>query len=179
MDVFEEGIRKDYEPMREKGSRVGFEAGQVGRRKVAPSELAAYNLFKTLEKYPEFTKEARSDAQAEFSGFNDLAVMNLETFASVLTFLKHFENPSPADFKDEVILPYFSRLLPTRDITEEERKRLIVRNKAVFLKYIRAILSYRASREEFVATPVKEGEEEEEEEIGEEKDEYEDDYVNP
>lgn len=149
MDVFEEGIRRGYETGRGKTNRVGFETGQIGRRKVAPSELAAYNLYKILEKYPEFTKEGRMAAQDEFSGFNDLAVMNLETVASVLTFLKIYPDPTPEEFKDEVIVKYFDRLLPTKAISAEERAKLIVRIKAVFLKYIRAIRSYRASREGF------------------------------
>lgn len=153
MDVQEEGIRKDYEF--EEKSRVGFEAGRVGRMKVSPSELAAYNLYKTLEKYPEFTKEARTTIQNEFINFPGLESINLEVFSSVLTFLKTYPKPSPENFKDETIVEYFSRLLPIREISGEEKKRLIIKLKAMFLKYIVAIYSYRASFE------IQEDEEEE------------------
>jgi hypothetical protein len=148
MDVYEEGIRKDYEPMYEGKSRVGFEVGRVGRVKVNPSELAAYNLYKTLEKYPEFTKEARKIVQDEFVNFSGLETMNLEVFSSVLTFLKTYPKPTPENFKDEIIIEYFSRLLPTREISPEEKKRLLIKLKAMFLKYIVAIYSYRTTLEE-------------------------------
>jgi hypothetical protein len=164
MNVYEEGIRKESEY--EEKSRVGFEVGRVGRVKVSPSELASYNLYKTLEKYPEFTKEARSSIQNEFANFPGLETINLEVFSSVLTFLKSHETPKAEDFKDENIIEYFSRLLPTREISAEERKRLVIKLKAMFLKYIVAIFSYRESFK------VPEGEEDEEIENNEEQ--YED-----
>lgn len=165
MNVYEEGIRKDSEY--EEKSRVGFEVGRVGRMKVSPSELASYNLYKTLEKYPEFTKEARSSIQNEFANFPGLETINLEVFSSVITFLKTYPKPSSDNFKDETILEYFSRLLPTREICGEEKKRLIIKLKAMFLKYIVAIYSYRASFE-----IPKENEEDEDEDLNEEQ--YED-----
>lgn len=144
MDVFEEGIRKDFEPMYER-SRVGFERGKVGRVKVPAGELAAYNLYRVLEKYPEFTKEGRAKIQAEFADFPSLETMNLEVFASVLTFLRAHPQPTPDNFKDDNIVEYFSRLLPPKDMSGEEKKRLIIKLKALFLKYIVAIAAHRAS----------------------------------
>lgn len=167
MDVYEEGVRKESEF--EEKSRVGFEAGRVGRMKVSPSELASYNLYKTLEKYPEFTKEARSTIQNEFANFPSLETVNLEVFSSVLTFLKTYPKPSPDNFKDETIIEYFSRLLPTREISGEEKKRLIIKLKAMFLKYIVAIFSYRASFE-----VPENGEEGEEFEVENNEEQYED-----
>ncbi len=142
----EEEIKKDYEPF-EGGSRVGFDTGRVGRVKVSPNELAAYNLYKILEKYSEFTKEARSRIQTEFVDFPGLDSMNLEALASVLTYLKTYPQPSPESFRDEVISEYFTRLLPTKKITSEEKKRLLIKLKSLFLKYIVAIYSFRASEE--------------------------------
>src|SRR5204863_8591038 len=101
----------------------------------------AYNLYKTLEKYPEFTKDARSRYQAEFVDFPGIESMNLEALASVLTFLKNYPRPSPENFRDEVIIEYFTRLIPTKEILPEDRKRLIIKLKALFLKYIVAIYS--------------------------------------
>ena len=144
----EEEIRRDYEPMYEGGSRVGFEQGRVGRMKVPPNELAAYNLYKTLEKYPEFTKEARSRFQAEFVDFPGIETMSLEVLSSVLTFLKNHPKPTPENFRDENISEYFTRLFPTKEISVEERKRLVIKLKSLFLKYIVAIFSFRAERED-------------------------------
>ena len=144
----EEEIRRDYEPMYEGGSRVGFEQGRVGRMKVPPNELAAYNLYKTLEKYPEFTKEARSRFQAEFVDFPGIETMSLEVLSSVLTFLKNHPKPTPENFRDENISEYFTRLFPTKEISAEERKRLVIKLKSLFLKYIVAIFSFRAERED-------------------------------
>jgi hypothetical protein len=115
MDVFEEGIRREYEPFREEGpSRIGFAKGFRGRQKVDPRVQAAYNLNKKLEKYPDFTKEARQNLQNEFEGYNDLPVVNLETFAAVLSFLKDYPNFTPEQFKDDTVVQYFTRLLPTK-----------------------------------------------------------------
>ena len=162
----EDEIRRDYEPMYEGGSRVGFEQGRVGRMKVPPNELAAYNLYKTLEKYPEFTKEARSRFQAEFVDFPGIETMSLEVLSSVLTFLKNHPKPTPENFRDENVSEYFTRLLPTKEISSEEKSRLIIKLKSLFLKYIVAIFSFRSERKEGVS----EGEEgvEGEREAGEE-----------
>ena len=167
----EEEIRRDYEPMYEGGSRVGFEQGRVGRMKVPPNELAAYNLYKTLEKYPEFTKEARSRFQAEFVDFPGIETMSLEVLSSVLTFLKNHPKPTPENFRDENISEYFTRLFPTKEISAEERKRLIIKLKSLFLKYIVAIFSFRAEREDVSESDIQDGEEREREEGGEIEDE--------
>ena len=149
MDIFEEGVRTGYEPSKG-GYRVGYSGFEFDKykkgQKVDPKFLAAYNLNKTLEKYPEFTKEARTEIQNEFTDFPDLAVMNLETLASVLFFLKYHPKPVPKDFSDENIVEYFSRLIPDK-ITSTEKERYIIRLKAQFLKYIRAINTYRSSLE--------------------------------
>lgn len=142
MDYFEETITTGFDPS---GTmRVGFD---VGRKRMTPNELAALRLYKTLENYPKFTKEARLDIQNEFTDFPDLPILNLELFSSVLAFLHLRPNPTPEDFKDKNIVSYFSRLLPDKNITDVERKRNIVRLKAEFYRYIVAINSYRS--EEF------------------------------
>lgn len=177
MNVFEEGIRRGYEPMKDKGPRVGFEKGRVGRVKVKPSELAAYNLYKTLEKYPEFTKEARSQIQEYYKHMEGLETMNLAAFASVLTFLKFYPEPKPEHFKDEIILQYFTTLMPNKKISEAEKKKIIIKLKAQFLKYIVAINTYKAGKEEMMEIEEEEeqpkyGVEQYEEEDYEEADEY-------
>ena len=174
MNVFEEKIRRDYEPMRESGSRVGFEKGRIGRVKVDPSELAAYNLYKVLEKYPEFTKESRSQIQNKYKNLEGLETMNLEVLSSVLTFLKNYPEPTPESFKDEIILEYFSRLLPTKEILPSEKKRFIIRLKSQFLKYIRFINNFEKEIEE-EQTQAGEIEDEDEEEVYEEEYQDEDD----
>jgi len=168
----EEKIRTDYEPIREGGSRVGFERGRIGRVKVTPEELASYNLYKVLEKYPEFTKEARSQIQKQYNNFEGLDTMNLEVFASVLTFLKNHPTPTPDDFKDEVILEYFSRILP---VSSPDKKRIILRLKAQFLKYTIAITNFKRQQEEEFEEFEEEFEEEDVEEDQYEDEDYEDD----
>ena len=174
MDVFEEGISKSYEPIKDIGSRAGFERGRVGRVKVSPSELAAYNLYKVLEKYPEYTKEARGQIQNYYKDFDGLETMNLPIFASVLSFLKRYPNPSPDSFKDENIMEFFINFIPE---DAQDKKRLVTRLKAQFLKYIVAIKTYQSEKEEiFEEAEIAEGEREYEygEEYGEEEyEEYE------
>ena len=153
-----EEIKQDYEPMYGK-SRVGFEAGRIGRVKVSPAELAAYNLYKTLEKYPEFTKEGRHAIQNEFANLPGLETMNLEVFASVLTFLKT-NQPTPETFKTANIEQYFTRLYPTKTISIEDKKQLTTKLKSLFLKYIIAITAYRSSLDEAIYENEEEIEEE-------------------
>jgi len=141
-------IRRDYEPFSKGRGRVGLgddRSGKVGRVKVSPQELAGYNLFRTLEKYPEFTKEARSNLQNELQGMPGVETMNSEILGATLAFLRSYPKPTKENFKDEIISEYFTRLIPTKKITEEERKRLFIKLKALFLKYIVAIYTYRAS----------------------------------
>lgn len=144
MDVYEEGIRTGFEGG---AARVGFEGFGFQRfrrgEKIDPRLQAAYNLNKTLEKYPEFTKEARTEIQNEFANFPNLNVLNLEALASVLNFLKFFPEPKPEDFRDENIVEYFSRLLPDKPLPADEKARLIIRLKAQFLKYIVAVNEFR------------------------------------
>lgn len=139
MEIEQEVFAETYE-----GGRIGF--AQLSRKR-DPQSLAAFNLQRTLEKYPAFTKEARQDIQNEFSDFPDLPVLNLEMLASVLDFLKDHSTPTPADFEDDVILEYFSRLLPDK-LNPKERERVIIRLKASFLRYIRAISSFRRRDED-------------------------------
>ena len=148
MDVFKEGIVKTFEPIKEIGSRVGFERGRIGRVKVPPSELAAYNLYKVLEKYPEYTKEARGQIQNYYKDFEGLESMNLQIFASVLGFLKRYPNPTPDSFKDENILEFFTSPINFIPEDSQDKKRIIIRLKAQFLKYIVAIKAYQSEKEE-------------------------------
>lgn len=147
MDVYEEGVRSGYAGARVGMGGFGIDSYKKGQ-KVDPKIQAAYNLNKTLEKYPEFTKDARTEIQNEFSTFPDIAFVNLEAFAAVLNFLKIYPNPTPAQFRDEIILEYFTRLMPDKITSSDERLRLILRLKAQFIKYIVAIKNFRESRDE-------------------------------
>lgn len=176
MDVFKEGLVNTYEPIKEIGSRVGFERGRIGRVKVSPSELAAYNLYKVLEKYPQYTKESRGQIQNYYKDFEGLETMNLEIFASVLSFLKRYPEPTAESFKDENILEFFNS--PINFIPEDatDKKRIIIRLKAEFLKYIVAISTYKQEKEEVFEYEY--AEEEKEHEYGEEygEEEFEEEY---
>lgn len=147
MDVYEEKIVSGYEG-RVRGGAAGFGFEKYRRgEKVDPKQQAVYYLNKVLEKYPEFTKEARTEIQLEFANFPNIAVVNLEALAAVLNFLKMYPNPTPEDFKDEIILEFFERLIPDKPISSEEKGRLIIRLKAQFLKYIVAIKTFRNPEE--------------------------------
>ena len=143
MEFFEETIQTGFEPSGIK--RVGFADGP--RRKLTPNEIAGNRLLKTLEKYPDFTQDARIDIYNEFIDFPDLPVINLETFVAVLAFLKRYPQPVKKNFSDKNILPYFSRLMPTKKISSEEKERIILRLKAEFIKYVIAIGNYRREEE--------------------------------
>ena len=140
MSFFEETLQTGFERTEEGRTRLGFEFKQIQN----PDEKAAYELYKILNNYPEFTEAARREAQEEFLDFEDLSVLNLETMAAVLAFLKLNPNPSPESFKDENILVYFERLVPTeKKLTKQEKNRINLRLKAEFLKYITAINEFR------------------------------------
>jgi hypothetical protein len=169
MEVYEEGIQKGYEART--SGRITY---GKGRFKLSP----AYNLFKTLEEFPEFTKEARVEIQNEFEDFPDLKVLNLKVFASVLSFLRKYKKPGKNDeltinlLTDDIMMEYFSRFLPDdKKITLQEKKHLIIRLKAQFLKYIIAIVRYRSNR----AFEVEPEEEEEVEEAEGNVEQYEED----
>ena len=136
-------IEENYFAETYEGGRVGFEQPLMLKN---PQAVASYNLYKTLEKYPDFTKEARNTIKNEFANFPDLPVLNLETLASVINFLKDIPNPTPEDFTDENILPYFSRLIPDKPMNADERKRILIRLKAQFLIYIRAVRTFRENQ---------------------------------
>lgn len=153
----EERIQFDPEPR--KGDQIarfgkGGQSQMIGaegalhkeltRRHMTPNELAAWKLNQALEKYPEFTKDAREDAQNEFTGMPGLRTMNMKLFAATLNFLRGINNNIvPNSFKDEIILPYMNQLINIDKIDQEETKRLIIRYKSQMLMYIRAIQIFR------------------------------------
>ena len=117
---------------------------QLTRRHMTPNELAAWKLNQALEKYPEFTKEARENVQNEFVEMPGLRTMNMKLMAATLSFLQTVrDKPAPASFTDEIIVPHLNQLLPTDKLDQEEIRRLIIRFKAQMLMYIRAIQIFR------------------------------------
>ena len=119
-------------------------AGRLNRRHMTPNELAAWKLNQALEKYPNFTKEARENAQNEFVDMPGLRTMNMKLFAATLNFLQSINNqPTPTSFTDEVIIPHMSQLINIEKINQEDTRRLIIRFKAQILMYIRAIQLFR------------------------------------
>lgn len=129
-------------------SRIVGVPGEVQRQlTVKPktaNELASWKLNQSLKKYHTFTEEARQDLQNEFVEMPSLRTMNMKVLAATLSYLRSIGNrPSPATFKDEIILPYLNLLLPTGEMTPDERKRLIIRFKAQILIYIQAIEIFR------------------------------------
>lgn len=154
-----EGIM--FEPERQKGNLpsrygrgpseiVGSEGAlhkQLTRRNMTPNELAAWKLNQAMEKYPEFTKDARENAQNEFVSMPSLRTMNMKTLAATLSFLNGIKNNvTPNSFKDETILPYMKELINLDKVDQEETKRLIIRYKAQMLMYIRAIQLFRENQ---------------------------------
>lgn len=118
---------------------------QLTRKYRTPNELAAWKLNQALVKYPIFTEEARQNLQNEFVEMPSLRTMNMKVMAATLAYLRSINNkPSEETFKDEIILPHLALLLPTGDISPDERKRLIIRFKAQILIYIQAIEIFRS-----------------------------------
>ena len=187
MEVENVDVRNDYEQYRTM-NKGNFQSGKLDYSSLNNNELSAYNLSKILERYPEFNKQARSNIQQELSTFPHLYTMNLEILAAVLVFLKSYPSPKPEYFKDNIISAFFYRLLPNKKISDSETKRIYIKLKCIFLKYIVAINSYRSvlneglnSEDEEIEEEVEEVEEvNEEEEIDEEiEEEIEDDkYVD-
>ena len=151
--------RIQFEPERRKGDQparfgkgpsqmigaAGALQKKLARRHMSPNELAAWKLNQSLEKYPEFTKEARENLQNEFVEMEGLRTMNMKLLAATLSFLNSVQNrPTPASFTDENIIPHLNQLLPTNKVEPDELRRLIIRYKAQILMYIRAIQLFRA-----------------------------------
>jgi len=117
---------------------------QLTRKHRTPNELAAWKLNQALQKYPIFTEEARQNLQNEFVEMPALRTMNMKMLAATLAYLRAIDNkPSPATFRDEIIIPHLSLLLPVGEIDPDERRRLIIRFKAQILIYIQAIEIFR------------------------------------
>jgi len=117
---------------------------QLTRPHMTPNELAAWKLNQALEKYPEFTKEARENVQNEFVYMPGLRTMNMKLMAATISFLRAIKNnPTPQTFKDEIIVPHMNQLLPVNIVDQDEKRRLIIRFKAQILMYIRAIQIFR------------------------------------
>lgn len=118
---------------------------QLTRRHMTPNELASWKLNQALEKYPEFTKEARENAQNEFADMPGLRTMNMKLLAATISFLRSINNqPDVNSFKDEIIVPHMKELLPINKVDQSELRRLIIRFKAQMLMYIRAIEIFRS-----------------------------------
>ena len=158
MEFFEEGIKTDFGSDL---SRLTFQSYDL--RSKDPKYLAAYNLNRALMKYPDFTEQARTNIQNEFLDMPDLAVLNIDTLAAVLAFLKNYPEPTPETFQDEIILEYFENLIPNKP-----QKNINMLLKAQFLKYIRAIKTYQGVEEleeESEEAEVEDTQEEEEAEV--------------
>ena len=126
---------------------VGTLHKQLTRRHMTPNELASWKLNQALEKYPEFTKAARENAQNEFVDMPGLRTMNMKLLAATLSFLRAINNqPTIQTFTDQVIIPHMNQLLPTDKADKAEIQRLIIRFKAQMLMYIRAIQIFRQDR---------------------------------
>lgn len=118
---------------------------QLTRKRMSPNEFAAWKLNQALSKYPIFTEEGRQNLQEEFSNMPELRTMNVNVLAATLSFLQSIgNNPTPDTFRDEIILPHISLLLPNKEMDNDERQRLIIRFKAQILTYIVAISIFRA-----------------------------------
>jgi hypothetical protein len=114
------------------------------RRRMTPNKLAAWKLNQALENYPNFTEDARQNLQNEFVDMPQLRTMNMKVLAATLSFLQAVNNqPTPNAFRDEIILPHINILLPTTEISPDEKRRLIIRFKAQILIYIQAIEIFR------------------------------------
>lgn len=123
---------------------VGEAHRQLTRKHRTPNELAAWKLNQALQKYPIFTEEARQNLQNEFVEMPALRTMNMKVMAATLAYLRAIDNkPSEATFRDEIIIPHLSLLLPANGLEPDERHRLIIRFKAQILIYIQAIEIFR------------------------------------
>ena len=124
------------------GGRMTGAPGGVRRQMMTPNEMAAWKLNQALTSHGNFTAEARQQAQNEFVEMPVLRTMNMKVLAATLSFLQDVIDPTPANFRDEVILPYIEGLLPT-NLKPQDRQRLIIRFKAQILTYVKAIRLYR------------------------------------
>lgn len=125
------------------GGKMTGMPGGIRRQMMTPNEMAAWKLNQALAKVAEnFTADARQQAQNEFVDMPALRTMNMKVLAVTLSFLHDIVNPTPQNFRDEVILPYIERLLPEK-LNPQDRQRLILRFKAQILIYIKAIALYR------------------------------------
>lgn len=124
------------------GGKMTGTPGGKRRPLMTSKEIAALKLNQALMAYGNFTAAARQQAQDEFVSMEVLPTMNMKVLAATLSFLYDVREPTPANFRDEVILPYIEGLLPA-NLKAQDRQRLIIRFKAQILTYIRAIQLHR------------------------------------
>ena len=122
------------------------EARKLGRKAMSPEQAAAWKLYQSLEKFPNFTKEARQELQNEFTDLPNLKSMNMKALAATLSFLQAVKTPTVNLFRDEIVLPHIEKVLPLKQLSVDEKQRLILRYKAQILMYVRAIQRYRKLR---------------------------------
>ena len=147
-----------FEPERRKGdqpARYGLGLGiagavgetrKLGRKAMSPEQLAAWKLYQELENFPVFTKQARQGLLEELTNLPNLRSMNMKALAATLSFLQTVKSPTVNSYKDRIILPHIEKVLPLKQMSSEERTRLIVRYKAQILRYVKAIQNYRSNR---------------------------------
>lgn len=118
--------------------------GGVKREFLTRHQIAAYNLYKELEAYPE-VNEIRLKLRDEFVALPSLPILNMKVLAAVLAFLTSVNNnPTPASFNSEAFT----------DITDILKNKLndvdvpdyLIKTKATFLRYILNIIKFRTDR---------------------------------
>jgi hypothetical protein len=110
------------------------------RRKMTPSQLAAWKVKKILENFPDTSTELRESYYAEIASFPQIMTMNSEMLAAALMLLfRTREQLSPEVFANRsLIIGVLSRILPNAgDNISNETLALY---KADLLRYVRAIL---------------------------------------
>lgn len=108
--------------------------GKLKKRNVemmqkSPVDRALINLKKALSQHHEI-QDVKFLVE-KYSRMPNIYSINPKLFALTLAFMVKYPNPSPEEFKDQVILPYIDRL-----ISDKQNQELILKYKESILRYV-------------------------------------------
>mgnify|MGYP002402673264 CR=1 FL=1 len=159
--------------------------------KESPNTMAMRNLNKEFENlFPGFEKSKRKNLVDEISGMNQLRFMNMKVLAVTLVFIRDNSGKNvnfvltPEILEDKNIKSYLNILLPPKelftkgkDIEKNRYREMEIQYKAELIRYIIAVIDYRAETNPEELIEEEEVEEREEEEEVEESEEEEEEEV--
>lgn len=118
---------------------------KLTRKQMTDVQLATLDLEKELRSYQDITENRRYLWREEMTGLEQIRTMNMRLLAAALVYINQVlhgdpQNLIPEVFTDEILQPYLDKVLPAGANVRAYKEDLF--------RYIRAVLTYRATKEE-------------------------------